>query len=231
MLYARRVGSMQGARENDAKREKEEGGGTRSERPVAFCEQTLVRALTGVATGKFASEQRRHMTIKLGYANAKLFRCRHAPCDAFASAGDEAQAPPRCPRPTCGGAPMRLLRHVSLVDCPGHHELLTAVLAGAAAMDAVLLVAAANEAAPCAQTTEHLAAAECVGVLRRGAPQAAASDGRVAAAAAAAAAAGGNVVVVQTKAELCTPEELHEHKRQLDAFLAGVSPRHLRERQ
>ncbi|ONM24549.1 eukaryotic translation initiation factor 2 gamma subunit [Zea mays] len=55
---------------------------------------------------------------------------------------------------------MKLLRHVSFVDCPGHDILMATMLNGAAIMDGALLLIAANESCPQPQTSEHLAAVE-----------------------------------------------------------------------
>ncbi len=59
----------------------------------------------------------------------------------------------------CTGT-MRLQRHVSFVDCPGHDILMATMLNGAAVMDAALLLVAGNESCPQPQTSEHLAAIE-----------------------------------------------------------------------
>jgi len=85
----------------------------------------------------------------------------------------------RCPRPMCyktygsgkkdsplcdavgfENARMKLLRHVSFVDCPGHDILMATMLNGAAIMDGALLLIAGNESCPQPQTSEHLAAVE-----------------------------------------------------------------------
>jgi translation initiation factor 2 gamma subunit (eIF-2gamma) len=55
---------------------------------------------------------------------------------------------------------MKLVRHVSFVDCPGHDILMATMLNGAAVMDAALLLIAGNESCPQPQTSEHLAAVE-----------------------------------------------------------------------
>ncbi len=55
---------------------------------------------------------------------------------------------------------MKLERHISFVDCPGHDILMATMLNGAAVMDAALLLIAANEPCPQPQTSEHLAAVE-----------------------------------------------------------------------
>jgi translation initiation factor 2 subunit 3 len=57
-------------------------------------------------------------------------------------------------------ARMKLVRHVSFVDCPGHDILMATMLNGAAVMDGALLLIAGNETCPQPQTSEHLAAVE-----------------------------------------------------------------------
>lgn len=53
-----------------------------------------------------------------------------------------------------------LYRHVSFVDCPGHDTLMATMLAGAAVMDAALLLVAGNATYPQPQTREHLIAVD-----------------------------------------------------------------------
>merc|ERR1712012_654288 len=104
------------------------------------------------------NELERNITIKLGYANAKIYKSED----------------PRCQRPVCytsasstkedvfkmNGFEFGLVRHVSFVDCPGHDILMATMLNGAAVMDAALLLIAGNETCPQPQTSEHLAAIE-----------------------------------------------------------------------
>jgi translation initiation factor 2 subunit 3 len=52
------------------------------------------------------------------------------------------------------------MRHVSFVDCPGHDTLMATMLAGAAVMDAALLLVAGNQTYPQPQTREHLIAVD-----------------------------------------------------------------------
>lgn len=42
---------------------------------VAHGKSTIVKAISGVHTVKFKSELERNITIKLGYANAKIYKC------------------------------------------------------------------------------------------------------------------------------------------------------------
>ncbi|KAG2392147.1 hypothetical protein C9374_012399 [Naegleria lovaniensis] len=129
---------------------------------VAHGKSTVVRAISGVKTIRFKNEMVRNITIKLGYANAKIYLCKD----------------PKCPRPECytsqGSSHVdrfpceiegfsgeyELVRHVSFVDCPGHDILMATMLNGAAVMDAALLLIAGNEPCPQPQTSEHLAAVE-----------------------------------------------------------------------
>jgi len=67
---------------------------------------------------------------------------------------------PLCDVPGFENCRMKLLRHVSFVDCPGHDILMATMLNGAAIMDGALLLIAANESCPQPQTSEHLAAVE-----------------------------------------------------------------------
>jgi translation initiation factor 2 subunit 3 len=130
---------------------------------VAHGKSTVVKAISGVTTQRFLGELTRNITIKLGYANAKIYKCTDPKCprpDCYAAFGSSTSDTPPCPSPTCKGSPMQLLRHVSFVDCPGHDILMATMLNGAAVMDAALLLIAGNEPCPQPQTSEHLAAVE-----------------------------------------------------------------------
>ena len=52
---------------------------------VAHGKSTVVKAISGVQTVRFKNELERNITIKLGYANAKIYKCE-----------DD-----KCPRPDC----------------------------------------------------------------------------------------------------------------------------------
>ena len=57
---------------------------------VAHGKSTVVKALSGVQTVRFKNELERNITIKLGYANAKIFRCDGERCQrpvCYISAG------------------------------------------------------------------------------------------------------------------------------------------------
>ncbi|XP_067123091.1 eukaryotic translation initiation factor 2 subunit 3, Y-linked [Centruroides vittatus] len=129
---------------------------------VAHGKSTVVKAISGVQTVRFKNELERNITIKLGYANAKIYRCDNEACPrpaCYRSFGSSKEDDFACDRPNCSGR-FRLLRHVSFVDCPGHDILMATMLNGAAVMDAALLLIAGNESCPQPQTSEHLAAIE-----------------------------------------------------------------------
>lgn len=129
---------------------------------VAHGKSTVVKAISGVQTVRFKNELERNITIKLGYANAKIYKCTNVECPrpgCYKSYKSDKEASPMCERAGCGGR-MVLVRHVSFVDCPGHDILMATMLNGAAVMDAALLLIAGNEPCPQPQTSEHLAAVE-----------------------------------------------------------------------
>jgi len=129
---------------------------------VAHGKSTVVKALSGRDTIRFKTEMVRNITIKLGYANAKIYKCdageEKCPspgcyCSKKSLEADEFP----CENPNCNGT-MKIVRHVSFVDCPGHDILMATMLNGAAVMDGALLLIAGNETCPQPQTSEHLAA-------------------------------------------------------------------------
>src|SRR3954467_14572846 len=108
---------------------------------------SLLRALTGIDADRLPEEQRRGMTIDVGYAHLAL----------------------------PDGTP------VDFVDVPGHDRLVDNMLVGAGEIDAAMLVVAADDG-PRAQTLEHLALLDALGL----------TEG----------------LVVITKADLVAPERL-----------------------
>uniref|UniRef100_A0A6B2L3P2 protein-synthesizing GTPase n=1 Tax=Arcella intermedia TaxID=1963864 RepID=A0A6B2L3P2_9EUKA len=125
---------------------------------VAHGKSTVVRAISGVQTVRFKDELVKNITIRLGYANAKIYKCSSEDClrpSCYAAYGSIKEDSPLCLQ--CGEN-MQLLRHISFVDCPGHDILMATMLNGAAVMDAALLLIAGNESCPQPQTSEHLAA-------------------------------------------------------------------------
>ncbi|KAI7740265.1 hypothetical protein M8C21_000034 [Ambrosia artemisiifolia] len=130
---------------------------------VAHGKSTLVKAISGVQTVLFKNELERNITIKLGYANAKIYKCEDERCPrpmCYKAYGSGKEDSPACDVPGFENSNMKLMRHVSFVDCPGHDILMATMLNGAAIMDGALLLIAANESSLQPQTFEHLAAME-----------------------------------------------------------------------
>ena len=90
---------------------------------------------------------------------------------------------------------MKLIRHVSFVDCPGHDILMATMLNGAAVMDAALLLIAANETCPQPQTSEHLAAVEIMKLE--------------------------HLIILQNKVDLIKEAQALEHQKSIAAFVKG----------
>jgi len=116
---------------------------------------TLVEAITGVWAARHSEELRRGITIKLGYADAPIYKCPK--CEL-----------PKCysTKPQCShcGSSAEFIRAVSFVDAPGHEALMATMLSGASVMDGAILVIAADESCPQPQTREHFAAIRVAGV-------------------------------------------------------------------
>mmetsp|Transcript_46090 Transcript_46090/g.96475 ORF Transcript_46090/g.96475 Transcript_46090/m.96475 type:complete len:519 (-) Transcript_46090:49-1605(-) len=192
---------------------------------VAHGKSTVVKALSGVMTVRFKNELERNITIKLGYANAKIYGRILAPGEqarpgnyrAFGSAsfldgrkrvvlplgrhGDprtrhEIKAGPGAFDKTCADGEWELLRHVSFVDCPGHDILMATMLNGAAVMDAALLLVAGNESCPQPQTAEHLAAVEIMKLQ--------------------------NIIILQNKIDLVKEQAALQQYEDIKAFIEGT---------
>ncbi|KFG32635.1 putative eukaryotic initiation factor-2 gamma [Toxoplasma gondii FOU] len=166
---------------------------------VAHGKSTIVRAVSGVQTVRFKHEKERNITIKLGYANAKIYKCSNPECpepECYKSYGSSKEDEPPCPRPGCGHK-MKLLRHVSFVDCPGHDILMATMLNGAAVMDAALLLIAGNEPCPQPQTSEHLAAVEIMRLQ--------------------------HIIILQNKVELIKESQAQQQQEEIRAFVAGTA--------
>jgi len=178
---------------------------------------TLTSVLTGKWTDTHSEEIKRGITIRLGYADFTIYKCRK--CEAGRSAAeplrqgsqgspkaelsaeaasrkDEALCygtSPKCPKCFGDCEPTRM---ISIVDAPGHETLMTTVLSGTSIMDGALLVIAADEKCPQPQTREHLTALELTGIR--------------------------NIVIVQNKIDAVTEEEALANYRQIKAFVKGT---------
>ncbi|MCD6575915.1 MAG: translation initiation factor IF-2 subunit gamma [Nanoarchaeota archaeon] len=119
---------------------------------IAHGKTTLVYQLTGKRTQEHSEEIKRGLTIRLGYADFTVRKCKK--CGKYSV---------KNPCPYCGGE-TEPVRRISFVDAPGHETLMATMLTGAATMDGAILVIAANEPCPQPQTREHLLALEISGV-------------------------------------------------------------------
>jgi translation initiation factor 2 subunit 3 len=79
---------------------------------VAHGKSTVVKAISGVKTVRYKNEMERNITIKLGYANAKIYKCKNESCEApgcYRSCGSSISTDLKCEVSGCGGT-MQLLR-------------------------------------------------------------------------------------------------------------------------
>lgn len=161
---------------------------------VAHGKSTVVKAISGVQTVRFKNELERNITIRLGYANAKIYKCEDPDVEApecYCSFGSSKEI-----HPIINGKRYKLVRHVSFVDCPGHDILMSTMLSGAAVMDAALLLIAGNEPCPQPQTSEHLAAIEIMALS--------------------------HVIILQNKVDLMKEESALEHEKSIIKFVKGT---------
>ncbi|MCS7133601.1 MAG: translation initiation factor IF-2 subunit gamma [Candidatus Caldarchaeum sp.] len=116
---------------------------------------TIVQSITGVWTAKHSEELKRGITIRIGYADAAVYRCQKCtpPYDHY-------------PTETCPihKTPNTFQRVISFIDCPGHHSLMVTMLSGAALFDGAIFVADVRQRFPQPQDGEHLQAAKILGI-------------------------------------------------------------------
>jgi len=141
---------------------------------------TLLYQLSGKWSDTHSEELKRGITIKLGYADSVIKQCEK--CNILTTKD-------KC---ECGGNIIPL-RYVSFIDVPGHEMLMATMLSGAAIIDAAILVIAANEPCPRAQTREHLIALELKGIK--------------------------NIIIVQNKVDLVSEEEALKNYNQIKEFV------------
>ena len=147
---------------------------------------TLVESLSGEWTDQHSEEMKRGISIRLGYADATFRECPGL------DAPERYTVEETCP----DGSESEHLRTVSFVDAPGHETLMATMLSGAAIMDGAVLVIAANEPVPRAQTEEHLMALDIIGIE--------------------------NIVIAQNKIDLVDREQAVENYEQIAEFVDGT---------
>ncbi|CAB9523766.1 Putative eukaryotic translation initiation factor 2 subunit 3-like protein [Seminavis robusta] len=137
---------------------------------VANGKSTLVKAISGKRTQAHSSEQQKHgITIRLGFANAAVLQCQNetGACGAYSFLPESEDSGDASRLPVCEkcGHFTKVVARFSLIDCPGHAELMATMLAGASAFDAVILAAAANVPCPTPQARQHLEAIKLSGAM------------------------------------------------------------------
>jgi translation initiation factor 2 subunit 3 len=182
---------------------------------VAHGKSTVVKAISGVQTVRFKNELERNITIKLGYANAKIYKAAPYVAPDESKDGEEGEASPKVVPGTTypmytsrgsshpdtfidekTGVSYHLRRHISFVDCPGHDILMATMLNGAAVMDGALLLVAGNETCPQPQTSEHLAAVEIMRLK--------------------------NIIILQNKVDLVKMDAAVAQQEQIRKFVVGT---------
>ena len=146
---------------------------------------TLTQALSGTWTDTHSEERKRGISIKLGYADTAFYK---TPKGQYYTTGKHPKGKDDAPKELC--------RVISFVDAPGHETLMAVMISGASIMDGALLLIAANEECPQAQTREHLMALEIAGI--------------------------DNIVVVQNKIDIVSKEQALNSYKQIKDFLEGT---------
>ena len=128
---------------------------------VSDGKSTLTKSLTGIVTQRFSKEKESNITIRLGYANALIYKCNT--CEepkCYYSVGTNNKDPQLklCRHCETEGD---IVNHVSFVDCPGHNSFMGTMLNGTSVMDYTITVeSAVNKTFPAPQTIQHLNAIE-----------------------------------------------------------------------
>ncbi|AYV84909.1 MAG: eukaryotic translation initiation factor 2 gamma subunit [Hyperionvirus sp.] len=129
---------------------------------VSHGKSSIVKSLTGISTQKHSSEKQKNITIKLGYANVKLYQCpKCLPPKSYQT------APSDIYKKKCSfcETDMILLSHISFVDCPGHVRFMSTMIGGTCIMDTTMLVVAIDDnTLPAPQAKEHLNAITLGGI-------------------------------------------------------------------
>jgi len=120
---------------------------------VSHGKSTTIHRISGTKTQRTQKEIEHQATIRLGYANVKLYQCPKS--GEIIPLSNSSKAP--ISQET--GEPMNLIKNLSFVDCPGHEAYMATMMNGTAVMDTAILIVAANDTVfPQDQTTEHLTA-------------------------------------------------------------------------
>lgn len=160
---------------------------------VSAGKSSCIRALTGVETYKHSKEKERGITMKLGYANCKIFKCPVCPePQCFSSNNDQIknQQCVHCQSDT------ELVQYFSFVDCPGHESLMSTMISGATVMDYAILLIDGSQKCPQPQTIEHMAVLEILKVNK--------------------------IIIIQNKLDLIDVDHAQEQYLEIKEFIKGT---------
>lgn len=155
---------------------------------VSHGKTTTVAQITGERTQKYKKEITRNKTIHIGYANAKIWLCPETGQVISTPSHLTHKISPYCSQP------MKLISHISFVDCPGDSKYICTMISGTSTMNAVLMLIGANDDIfPQEQTYKHLSIMKTTDVT--------------------------NYVVLQNKLDLITKKEAVDNKNKIVKFL------------
>jgi translation initiation factor 2 subunit 3 len=111
---------------------------------VSDGKSTLVEKLTGIKTQKHSNEKIKNITIKLGYANMKIWEKNNEYITSNSDINHD---------------DYKLINHISFVDCPGHQELINTMLTSINIINGAIIVIAIDQPLnKKPQLIQHLAA-------------------------------------------------------------------------
>lgn len=156
---------------------------------------TLTEKLSGKWTDTHSEEIKRGITIRLGYADTVIYKCKNCAKNAGNEESSGAATEPYGVKKICAkcNSPATPLRKISIVDAPGHESLMATMLSGSTIMDGALLLVAVNEECPQPQTREHIMALQIAGIK--------------------------NIVIVQNKIDLVSDEDALANYNAIREFL------------
>jgi len=145
---------------------------------------SLIYTLTQKWADQHSEELKRGITIRLGYANFEIFKCKK---------GKEYTTQKKCLKHNSDTEGSRV---VSMIDVPGHETLMAIMMSGAALIDGVIFIIAANETCPQPQTKEHLMALQIAGIK--------------------------NIIIAQNKIDLVDEKRALESHKEIKEFVKGT---------
>ena len=119
---------------------------------VASGKSTMITVLTGTKTQRSSTEKTRNITIKAGYANAKIWKDSDGNLYSTGSKNKNFKI---------NDEECELIKYFSFVDCPGHQELTKVMLGQVELMHGgIVIISAAEKVLENKQLIEHLYAAK-----------------------------------------------------------------------